>query len=292
MQRLIAALALTALLLSCTATREGAHVATEPVQDVFPSIPEVRAVHGVAKLELYVVLDPVSGFPAFEYNAALGVAPTIRVHPGDTIDLTLHNDMRRYAGRPDDVNVHFHGLTVSPNPPGDDVMMTLAHPGQTLHYHVAIPADHEPGLYWYHPHAHGESYYDVTNGMSGAIIVEGMQDHLPALRSMRERVIVLRDVPTGPGFADDDMPIAGMAGMGKRAPSMLRGSQSGPACRAEAGLQPTLNRQPRARIGILPGERQFFRVVNASAARYFDLSVDDAVLEVVARDGVPLDAYP
>jgi len=282
---------LAAAILALLARPSGA---TDPprtaLPDVFPAIPEVRAEGGVARLTLHVVLDPVSGYPAFSWNAQLGVVPTIRVQPGDTIAMTVVNDMRPFTGRPDDVNVHFHGLTVSPNAPGDDSLTTLAHPGETLRYRVAIPRDHEPGLYWYHPHAHGETYYDVTNGMSGAIVIEGLQRHLPALAAMRERVIVLRDVPTGPGFVDDDMPMNGTTGMDRRARIMRSGT--GPPCRAENGLQPTLNRQADAHIGIAPGERQFFRVVNAAAARYYDLSVDDAVLQLVALDGVPLDAYP
>ncbi|HEY4442603.1 MAG TPA: multicopper oxidase domain-containing protein, partial [Candidatus Elarobacter sp.] len=159
---------------------------------------------------------------------------------------------------------------------------------ETLHYRVAIPRGHAPGLYWYHPHSHGESFYEVTNGMSGAIVVEGIERHLPALAAMRERVIVLRDVPGGPGFVDDDMPMTGMVGAtrGRR----IGRPAAGKPCRAEQGLQTTLNRQPAARIGIRPGERQFFRVVNASAARYFDLSVDGSPLDVVALDGVALDA--
>ncbi|GAC1540023.1 MAG: hypothetical protein NVS2B17_15900 [Candidatus Velthaea sp.] len=258
--------------------------------DVFPAIPEIRSSHGVARVSLDVVIDPVTGFPAFSWNAQLGEVPTIRVQPGDTIDMTVHNLATPLMHRPDDVNVHFHGLTVSPRAPGDDSLMTLAHPGQTLHYRVAIPRDHEPGLYWYHPHAHGESYYEVTNGMSGAIVIEGMQQHLPALAAMRERIIMLRDVPSGPGFVDDDMPVTGMAAMAPRPPSIPR-PLGGKPCRAERGLQPTLNRQPNAHIGIRPGERQFFRVVNASAARYYDLRVDRATLQLVALDGIPLDAY-
>ena len=264
--------------------------ATYPAADVFPGIPEVRAERGVARVELHVVIDPVTGYPAFVWNARLGDAPTIRVRPGETIEMTVHDDMRPFQGRADDVNVHFHGLTVSPVPPGDDALMTLARPGQTLRYRIAIARNHEPGLYWYHPHAHGETYYDVTNGMSGAIVIEGMQQHLPDLAAMRERIIVLRDVPTGPGFVDDDMPMNGMAGMQARGPGIPR-SGTGKPCRAEA-LQPTLNRQANAHIAIRPGERQFFRVVNASAARYYDLSVDDAPLQLVALDGIPLDAYP
>ncbi len=246
--------------------------------DVFPSIPEVRAVDGVARLALDAIVDPVSGYPAFAWNGRFGEAPTIRVRPGDTIDLTLRNAMRPFAGRRDDVNIHFHGLTVAPRAPGDDAIGTLARPGETVHYRVAIPRNHEPGLYWYHPHAHGESYGQVTNGMSGAIVVEGHQAHLPALAAMRERIIVLRDVPTGPGFVDDDLPMTGMSGMPNRTATMHHGA-TGPPCRPETGLQPTVNRQADAHIGIRPGESQFFRVVNASAARYFDLSVDGAPLD-------------
>src|SRR5665213_1487742 len=204
----IAALALALLVAALVRPPSLAAPQPEPVADVFPAIPEVRASGGVARVVLHVVLDPVTGYPAFSWNAQLGVAPTIRVRPGETIDMTVYDDMRPFQGRPNNVNVHFHGLMVSPRAPGDDSLTTLARPGEVLHYRVAIPRDHEPGLYWYHPHAHGETYYDVTNGMAGAIVVEGLQQHLPALASMRERIIMLRDVPTGPSFVDPDMPVA------------------------------------------------------------------------------------
>lgn len=278
-----------------------AAIAPAAQADVFPAIPEVRAEHGVARVSFDVVIDPTTAFPAFAWNGHLGEVPTIRVAPGDAIDMTVHNAMRPFPGRPDNVNVHFHGLVVSPHAPGDDVLTTLARPGETVQYHVVIPRDHEPGLYWYHPHAHGETYYDVTNGMSGAIVIAGLRHHLPALAGLRERVIVLRDVPTGPGFVDDDMPVAPMTGMhdmpgmrtiaASQATTARRVAPRNP-CRPENGLLPTLNRQIDAHIAFHPGERQLFRVVNASAARYFDLAVDGADLQLVALDGFPLDAYP
>jgi suppressor of ftsI len=275
-----------------------AAAAEAPAVDVFPAVPEIRAVRRVAALELDAIVDPSNGYPTFAYHALAGVLPTVRVQPGESIELTVHNALPRVREWPNDVNIHFHGLTVPPVRPGDDVLTTIAHPGQTLHYRVRIPRDAEPGLYWYHPHAHGETYRQITGGMSGAIVVEGIARHLPALAKMVERIVVLRDVAVGAGPADEDMPrnaasgrtpMPGMPGMPAAA---ARKRASTDPCRAEDGLQPTLNRQPRARIGIEPGEQQFFRVVNASAARYFDLSVDGALLELVARDGVPLDAYP
>jgi FtsP/CotA-like multicopper oxidase with cupredoxin domain len=72
-------------------------------------------------------------------------------------------------------NLHFHGLGISPKAPEDDVLDMIAMPGQTLNYAVHIPGDQAPGLYWYHTHPHGEGEQQVLDGMSGAIIVEGME---------------------------------------------------------------------------------------------------------------------
>src|SRR5439155_24402426 len=51
-----------------------------------------------------------------------------------------------------------------------------------------------PGLYWYHPHPHGESYVQDLDGMSGAIVVEGIERYVPKVLDMRERILVLRDL--------------------------------------------------------------------------------------------------
>jgi hypothetical protein len=87
--------------------------AAAAVADVFPEIPAVRSVRGVARVTLDVVIDPVTGYPAFEWGTHLGEAPTIRVAPGDAIEMTVRNAMRAFAGRRDDINVHFHGLRVA-----------------------------------------------------------------------------------------------------------------------------------------------------------------------------------
>jgi len=287
----IAGALVAALLAACAARAQPLADAPQGRPDIFPAIPEVRAHGGVAALRLDAILDPRSGEPAFTYAGTIGVTPTIRVSPGDTIDLTLGNELPFQQHQINAVNLHFHGLTVSPNAPGDETIMTLARRGQVLRYSVKIPAEQEPGLYWYHPHSHGESYRQVTAGMSGAIVVEGLEKHVPALAAMKERIIVLRDVATGANYVDEDAPM--QTRPGSAAPVVRpRAANNGSPCRAEDGLQPTLNRLTHASIGIEPGERQFFRVVNASAARHFDLSIDGSRLQLVAIDGVALDAFP
>jgi len=50
----------------------------------------------------------------------------------------------------------------------------------------------------------------------------------------------------------------------------------------------TVNGTIRPAIEIAPGERQFWRILNAAADRYLDIQVDGQPLEVIALDGMPL----
>jgi suppressor of ftsI len=56
-----------------------------------------------------------------------------------------------------------------------------------------IPKDQPPRLYWYHTHPHGESYQQSLDGMSGAIIVDGIERYVQEVRQMQERILILRD---------------------------------------------------------------------------------------------------
>src|SRR5713101_1437628 len=161
-----------------------------------PEPPEVRAKKHVVSLTLHAVNE--NGRDAFAFDGGT-VAPVIRASPGDVLKITYINDLptkstETCAINPclDMTNLHFHGLTVSPNSPQDDVVGMMASPGQTLHYSVEIPRDHPPGLFWYHTHPHGESHRQVLDGMSGAIVVEGMERYVPEVARLRERVIVVR----------------------------------------------------------------------------------------------------
>ena len=162
-----------------------------------PESPEVRGQNKVVSLTLHAV-QVDHGKNAFAFNGKM-IAPVIRVQPGDTLKIAYVNDLAATSNEPcatgpcmGMTNLHFHGLTISPNAPQDDVLTMLAMPGQTLHYVVEIPKNHPPGLYWYHPHPHGESHRQVLDGMSGAIVVEGMERYVPEVGTLRERILVLR----------------------------------------------------------------------------------------------------
>jgi FtsP/CotA-like multicopper oxidase with cupredoxin domain len=175
-------------------------------------------------------------------------------------------------------NLHFHGLHVSPDAPQDDVLTMMAMPGDSLHYDVNVPLDQPPGLYWYHTHAHEESYQQGLDGMSGAIVIGGIERYVPEVRDMRERILVLRDQVIGNRYADSSDIVRRVD-----LSTMPCSATSEPPERVF-----TVNNALRPQIAIVPGERQFWRIVNASPDLYADLQVDTVQLEIVALDGMPV----
>ena len=148
---------------------------------------------------LQAINDPGTGKAAFSFNGRED-PPVIRATPGEDIRLTYINGMSTHSREKcvdgpcmNMTNLHFHGLHVSPDAPQDDVITMMAMPGQSLHYTVNVPLDQPPGLYWYHTHPHGESYRQSLDGMSGAIVIDGMERYVPEIKQMRERILVLRD---------------------------------------------------------------------------------------------------
>ncbi len=242
--------------------------------------PEIVSQHGVASFALAAVIDPSNNFPTFEYMGSYDVAPTIRVNPGDSIVVDLTDELPPRLGMAGDVNLHFHGLGASPNRPSDDVLTMLAKPGQALRYVVKVPPDQPPGLYWYHTHVHGETNYQVgQGGMSGAIVVNGIERHFPALAKMPEQILIVRDLGTGAG----DVAAPAVA-----TPKPVN---TNPCVPVPAEVL-SVNRQYEPTIRIDPGQREFFRVLNATGHRHLDLALDGIEMQIVAIDGYPVDLSP
>jgi suppressor of ftsI len=147
-------------------------VATVHGQDrLLPELPQANS-----PVTLVAASDPVTGKSEFRYRGN-NIPPVIRVQPGSILNIEYKNELvaeskEECVGHPcmQMTNLHFHGLHVSPNAPQDDALSMMASPGQTLHYSVEVPPQQPPGLYWYHPHPHGESYVQDLDGMSGAIV--------------------------------------------------------------------------------------------------------------------------
>jgi L-ascorbate oxidase len=147
-------------------------------------------------------------------------APTIDITPGDTIHMTLHNDLPNddpSCGPAAEVdmdhphcfngtNLHSHGLWVSPTGNSDNVLLSI-YPGTTFDYIYNIPPDHPAGTFWYHTHLHGSTALQVSSGMAGAIVIRGNRppiqvgpdDYKPGdidllLKDSPDRVFVLQQI--------------------------------------------------------------------------------------------------
>jgi len=258
----------------------GLLVATVSGQDrILPELPQTHT-----PVTLVAASDPVTGKSEFRYQGD-NTPPVIRVQPGRVLSVGYKNELAAHSkedcfGHPcmQMTNLHFHGLHVSPNAPQDDVLDMMASPGETLHYSVQVPPQQPPGLYWYHTHSHGESYMQDLDGMSGAIVVEGIERYVPEVRNMRERILVLRDLVLPTDGAERKRVMQSVT---------MQTTQCGTTSE-EPERAFTVNGSLRPKIDIAPGESQFWRIVNASPDRYADLELDSGSLEIVALDGMPL----
>ena len=169
------------------------------------------------------------------------------------------------------VNIHYHGTNTSPTCHSDEVIHTIINSGDSFNYDVAFPFDEPPGLYWYHPHIHGIAEKAVQGGASGAIVVDGIEDIQPAVAGLPQRLLVIRDQ----NVAGNPMPMG-------QIPSWDLSLNYVPI--AYPALTPAV-------IKMEPNEKQFWRVVNASADTILDLEVvyDGTAqpIQLVALDGVP-----
>lgn len=174
-------------------TAGGAPVSKTPIANP----PQIVSANGSLTFNVSTQLNASSGHPQFLYNGGT-VPPTLRLLPGDKLIVNLTNNLPKPAGGSgytNNTNLHYHGLHVSPQAPGDDSIDMLAAPGQSLHYTLQIPKNHPTGLYWYHTHAHGEAERQTLSGMSGALVIDGIAASSPAVKNLTERILIARDAP-------------------------------------------------------------------------------------------------
>ncbi len=296
------------------------------ISSIVPEPADLRSRDGVLSVDLSVRSQKLpNGLIRYCYIDNGGnESPTLRLQPGDLLILRLKNEivpantaaMPRHS-RVDDLhaagssactqnedmnasstNLHFHGLEISPTCHEDDVLHTSIMTGdEPFEYRIRIPVDQPSGLYWYHPHLHGFSRIQVNGGASGAIVIEGIERANHELAGLSERVFLIRDQdlvnPTAASH-DLDKPAAPAIVLDRDGDAQNTGTGTGkPAKDLSINFVPApYPDYPPATIQMRPGERELWRVVNASSITYLNLQllwkgVPQGV-DVVALDGVPL----
>ncbi len=207
--------------------------------------------------------------------------PTLKVNPGDTIKLSLVNDLPSPVQDAKEsgttitpaqamsalTNLHYHGFDVSPAGDSDNVFLQVKR-GETQKYTVVLPSDHEQGMFWYHPHIHLNSESQVLGGMSGLIQVGSPSSQLPKeLDGIKTRSFALKDLPSLP------QPVAppGSANLG---PIAFDG-------------QRLVNGQVAPTVDIAPGEVQLWRFANIGADVPYAVTLGSATFFIINQDGAP-----
>lgn len=219
--------------------------------------PERESSQGVLSVALESSSSQVSiagrDVRALSYNGGIP-GPTLRVRAGDTLNVSLRNNLTEPS------NLHVHGLHVSPRDNSDNMFVTLE-AGDSFDYRYELPADHPPGVYWYHPHHHGLVADQVFGGLYGAIIVDDWEE-IPATR---ERVLVISDITVdASGTIPAASPMEKMSG--------------------REGELVLINGQLAPELSARPGERERWRVINACTSRYLRLQLDGQQLTVLGID--------
>lgn len=290
---------------------------------------DLRSRNGALKVDLtFREFTEPDGSTRYCYLDAQGHrSPNLRLNPGDLLILHLKNDLENPpaslaakhlhahgndvhmdSGQNEDAcasggmsssstNLHFHGLTVPPICHQDDVLKTLIGPGDPpFEYRFRVPENQPPGLYWYHPHIHGFTKAQVLGGASGALIIEGIERANKQVAGLPERVLVIRDQdlvnPNAPPSKSE--PVVPKMLVDRDGDAANNGTGFGkPAKDLSINFVPVpYPDYPPATIKMKPGEKQLWRVLNASAITYLNLEVlwnrAPQPIGLVALDGVPL----
>jgi len=220
------------------------------------ALPEITSTNGVLTATLEAKEQSIKlgrlHFDGMTYNGDYA-GPVLRAYPGDVLRIKLINHLS------EPTNLHFHGLHASPLAKGDN-MHIVVEPGQSFDYDVAIPPSQPPGLYWYHTHIHGRAQDQISSGLSGTLIVEGLEKQLPQIASLKQHIFVLKDHT----FAEADNP--DIKNLHK--------------------LAQTMNGQLFSTLTMRPHETQLWRFSNQSANLYFHIALKGHRFRIIATDGV------
>jgi bilirubin oxidase len=206
-------------------------------------------------------LELVPGTPTevFAYNGMVP-GPTLEVREGDRLIIHVRNDLD------EETTVHWHGLHLPWQADGSPFYPIA--PGEQADFDFIVP-DGTAGTYWYHPHPHHRTAFQVAKGLYGALIVRAADDPLPA---MTEKLLVLSDNRFRP---DGSVDIPDQTSLQARID--FENGREGDVLFVNGQILPE--------IAIRSGEVQRWRIVNASAARTYRLALEGHEILHVGSDG-------
>lgn len=198
-----------------------------------------------------VELIPGTSTDFWAYNDSIP-APTIEVYEGDTVEITVHNQL------PQSTTVHWHGVLVPADQDGNPQDEILS--GQQRTYRFTVP-EGTAGTYWYHPHGHNTVAEQAYRGLAGAFIVKAKQDPYAEFNQQNWLFSDLK--------LNDDGSIAANSF------NDWMNGREGQFILINGAYQPTMDISEPTRV----------RVWNACSAKYLNLSLPNAMVYIIATDG-------
>jgi FtsP/CotA-like multicopper oxidase with cupredoxin domain len=241
-------------------------------------MPNVSTIPGVVEVNLEARTAPVNvnGVMAdlLTYNGYYP-APTIRAKKGDLLRVNFTHSMNlpgmNMLGHMREMtNLHTHGLHVSPMGNSDNMMLMFMM-GDTFTYEYDLSKQDGGTLNFYHPHHHGTVAEQYWGGMAGALVID---DETTVLAGYETHLMVLKDI-TLTGADPEPYTMMNEYMRGKEGNTIMVNGQVNPVLPAR------------------PGQVQRWRIVNASNARFYKLSLQNHTLQVIGTEGGLLDKpYP
>lgn len=252
--KLLAVLAAAALMPTGLAAQAAPRVMvdTNPAPDVV----EVELTASIARLSLVPGLET----DVYAYDGGIP-GPVLEAREGDRVIVHFTNRL------PESTSVHWHGVHLPVESDGSP--FDLVAPGESRVY-TFTPGPGSAGTYWYHPHPHHHTASQVARGLYGGLVVRAADDPLPS--SLTEQLLVLSDNRFN---ADGSLDLPAPTDPAAR--TDFENGREGDVLFVNGEVMPT--------IRMRAGEVQRWRVVNASAGRYYRLAIPGHTLLHVGSDG-------
>ncbi|PJB73673.1 MAG: hypothetical protein CO093_00220 [Alphaproteobacteria bacterium CG_4_9_14_3_um_filter_47_13] len=220
-------------------------------------------------------------------------APTINANVGDTLTIDIHNKLHMPT------SVHWHGVLLPPEQDGVSFINTKEIKAHSTH-RFSFPVVHS-GTYWYHSH----TGFQEPRGMLGPIVFHPEKEEVSA---DHDKVLVfsdwndedphdtMRHLKEDPDYyARKKGSVAswkktvenhGLEGIKAKVKGSLE--MMGAMDPSDVGYDAFLaNGEKTHRMSdVAPGETVKLRMINASAASYFNVEYACGPMTIVAKDGV------
>ena len=184
-------------------------------------------------------------------------APTLKAKIGDTIIIRVNNELE------EPTIIHWHGLRIPSSMDGTDAVQEPIQPGETFEYRFELP---DAGTFWFHSHAN--ETVQMERGMYGALIVE----------DTAEQVITDADKT----FMIDDMKLDANNKFTKPGWFFPRIKERHDGRQGNTLL---INGKENPVIDVYGGQRERWRFINSSSARYFYLYMGGKPFQIIGTDG-------